>query len=90
MGGHSDSWWSQSFLRYTVFGEESRVTCYLRPHHVSVLLQMVCRLKAAAGQLLVTAVILAGGALYTHHRVTSLHRADFTQLEYFEDSKAGE
>jgi hypothetical protein len=36
------------------------------------------------------AVLLAGCAVYTHHHVNSLQRADFTQQEFFEDSKAGE
>lgn len=47
------------------------------------------RLKAAAGQLVLMAVLLTACAVYTNHHVNRLQRADFTQLEYFEDSKAG-
>lgn len=47
------------------------------------------RLKAAAGQLVLMAVLLTGCAVYTQHHVNSLQRADFTQQEYCEDSKAG-
>lgn len=41
------------------------------------------------GQLVVIAVILTACIIYTRHHVSSLERADFSDLEYFEDSKAG-
>lgn len=46
--------------------------------------------KAALGQLLLITVILWCCVLYTRYHVSSLQRADFSQQEYFEDSKAGE
>jgi hypothetical protein len=49
----------------------------------------LCRLKAAGMQLMLMAVVLGGCSLYTRYHVGSLQRADFTQQEYFEDSKQG-
>lgn len=51
----------------------------------------MCRaVNAALGQLLLLTVILGCCVLYTRYHVSSLQRADFSQQEYFEDSKAGE
>jgi len=52
-------------------------------------LLLFCRLHPAMGQLVVIAVILAACVIYTRNHVSSMERADFSDLEYFEDSKAG-
>jgi hypothetical protein len=56
-----------------------------------LLLPLSCRAgKSALGQLLLIAAILWCCVLYTRYHVSSLQRADFSQQEYVEDSKAGE
>lgn len=48
-----------------------------------------CRLQAAIGQLSLMAVILSACVLYTRHHTSTLERADFSQLDFLEDSKHG-